>query len=509
MNAILGMAELLAETPLSRDQEKYVQIFRDAGENLLTLINDILDLSKVEAGQIKLEAFPFNLGELIEKTGEILGMRAGDKGLDLVCHIQPDLPLDVVGDPLRLRQILTNLIGNAIKFTEKGEIALTVKAATPIDREAKEMEMVFSVADTGIGISAGQVEHVFEKFTQADTSTSRKYGGTGLGLAITRHFVSLMGGTLSVHSEPGRGSVFSFTVTLARQDQYQPREETVAPPDLQRVRILVVDDNATNRMIVREFLASWGAKVTEAAGGEEGLSMLHRACEAGKPFRLVILDYQMPDMDGFETARLIKGQPELQGTIMVLLTSLQRKDDMERAREIGFARILYKPVKRAELREAVAQALGALEPAAEETRIPATTTATPIAASQRALHILLAEDNEDNRTLTRMYLKDTPHEMEIAENGQLAVDMFTSDGTFDLVFMDIQMPVMDGYAATMAIRSWEAAQGRERTPIVALTAHALKEDLQKSLAAGCDAHLTKPLKKKIFLEAVSRYGISQ
>jgi len=506
MNAILGMAELLAETPLSRDQEKYVQIFRDAGENLLTLINDILDLSKVEAGQIKLEAFPFNLGELIEKTGEILGMRAGDKGLDLVCHIQPDLPLDVVGDPLRLRQILTNLIGNAIKFTEKGEIALTVKAVTPIDREAKEMEMVFSVADTGIGISAGQVEHVFEKFTQADTSTSRKYGGTGLGLAITRHFVSLMGGTLSVHSEPGRGSVFSFTVTLARQDQYQPREETVAPPDLQRVRILVVDDNATNRMIVREFLASWGAKVTEAAGGEEGLSMLHRACEAGKPFHLVILDYQMPDMDGFETARLIKGQPELQGTIMVLLTSLQRKDDMERAREIGFARILYKPVKRAELREAVAQALGALEPAAEETRIPATTTATPIAASQRALHILLAEDNEDNRTLTRMYLKDTPHEMEIAENGQLAVDMFTSDGTFDLVFMDIQMPVMDGYAATVAIRSWEAAQGRERTPIVALTAHALKEDLQKSLAAGCDAHLTKPLKKKIFLEAISRYG---
>ena len=509
MNAILGMAELLAETPLSRDQEKYVQIFRDAGENLLTLINDILDLSKVEAGQIELEAFPFNLGELIEKTGEILGMRAGDKGLDLVCHIQPDLPLDVVGDPLRLRQILTNLIGNAIKFTEKGEIALTVKAATPIDREAKEMEMVFSVADTGIGISAGQVEHVFEKFTQADTSTSRKYGGTGLGLAITRHFVSLMGGTLSVHSEPGRGSVFSFTVTLARQDQYQPREETVAPPDLQRVRILVVDDNATNRMIVREFLASWGAKVTEAAGGEEGLSMLHRACEAGKPFRLVILDYQMPDMDGFETARLIKGQPELQGTIMVLLTSLQRKDDMERAREIGFARILYKPVKRAELREAVAQALGALEPAAEETRIPATTASTPIAPSQRALHILLAEDNEDNRTLTRMYLKDTPHEMEIAENGQLAVDMFTSDGTFDLVFMDIQMPVMDGYAATVAIRSWEAAQGRERTPIVALTAHALKEDLQKSLAAGCDAHLTKPLKKKIFLEAISRYGIIQ
>ncbi|HAJ28232.1 MAG TPA: hypothetical protein DCG53_13485, partial [Syntrophus sp. (in: bacteria)] len=440
MNAILGMAELLAETPLNRDQEKYVQIFHDSGENLLTLINDILDLSKVEAGQIQMEAFPFHLGDLIEKTGEILGMRAGDKGLDLICHLQPDLPLEVIGDPLRLRQILTNLIGNAIKFTEKGEIVLAVKAGGPIYPETREATFIFSVTDTGIGISAGQIKSIFEKFTQADASTTRKYGGTGLGLAITRHFVELMGGALSVKSNPGRGSVFSFTITLPLQDQGQLQEETAAPPDLQQARILVVDDNATNRMIVREALASWGAKVREAAGGEEGLAMLHRACEAGKPFRLVILDYQMPDLDGFETARIIKVQPELRGTIMILLTSLQRKDYMERAREIGFARVLYKPVKREELKNAVTKALGALEPGDREIRIPTATTAAPPAPPQRSLRILLAEDNEDNRTLTWMYLKNTPHDMQMAENGRLAVDMFIRDGRFDLVFMDIQMP---------------------------------------------------------------------
>ncbi len=505
MNAILGMAELLAETPLNRDQEKYVQIFRDAGENLLTLINDILDLSKVEAGQIKLEAFPFNLGELIEKTGEILGMRAGDKGLDLACHVQSDLPLELAGDPLRLRQSLTNLIGNAIKFTERGEIVLEVKASAPIDPEAKEVSLVFSVTDTGIGMSSLQTAHIFEKFHQADTSISRKYGGTGLGLTITKYFIELMGGTLSVQSEAGRGSVFSFTVPLALQDQDQLREETAAPTDLQRARILVVDDNATNRMIVREALASWGAKVREASGGEEGLAMLHRACEAGKPFRLVILDYQMPDMDGFKTARLIKTQPELRGTTMILLTSLQRNDDLEQAKEIGFASVIYKPVKRAELREAVSRAMGAMEPEGKEIR-PATITTSPIASPQRALRILLAEDNEDNRTLIWMYLKSTPHEMQMAENGRLAVDLFISDGRFDLVFMDIQMPVMDGYEATRAIRSWEKEQGRKRTTIVALTAHALKEDLQKSLDAGCDDHLTKPLKKTIFLETLKRYA---
>ena len=520
MNAILGMAELLAETPLSREQEKYVHLFHDAGENLLTLINDILDLSKVEAGQIQLEKFPFNLGDLIERTGEILGMRAGDKGLDLVCHIQPDLPVEVIGDPLRLRQILTNLIGNAIKFTEKGEIVLAVKATAPINPAAKEVEVIFSVADTGIGISVDQLAHIFEKFTQADASTSRKYGGTGLGLTITRHFVELMGGTLSVQSEPGKGSVFSFTLTLARQDQPLPREETHALSDLQHARILVVDDNATNRMIVREALASRGARVKEAAGGEEGLSFLHSACEAGKPFHVVILDYQMPELDGFETGRCIKAQPALAETIMILLTSLQRKDDMITAKEIGFVRVLCKPVKRDELRSSVAEALAGLglkraplpSHPAEYQRMDeegGTPEATSVPLPPKTIRILVAEDNEDNRTLIRMYMKKSPHHMEMVENGQLAVDKFINDGHFDLVLMDIQMPVMDGYEATRAIRGWEAAQGRERTPIAALTAHALKEDLQKSIDAGCDAHLTKPLKKTTFLEAINRYAVGK
>jgi len=517
MNAILGMAELLAETPLSREQEKYVHLFHDAGENLLTLINDILDLSKVEAGQIKLEAVPFNLGDITEKITEIFGMRAGEKGLDLVCHLQPDLPEDVIGDPLRLRQILTNLIGNAIKFTEKGEIVLEVNTIKPLDPEAREINLVFSIADTGIGISADQLAHIFDKFTQADASTSRKYGGTGLGLTITRHFVELMGGTLSVKSEPGKGSVFSFTVTMPIQDKPLTREEIITPPDLQHARILVVGDNATNRMIVRESLASWGARVTEAAGGVEGLSLLHNTCKAGKSFHLAIIDYQMPDMDGFETARCIKAQPELQETILILLSSVHRKDDMKRAREIGFVSVLYKPVKRAELKEAIVHALSSRElmhtplpqiPSGyqerEDGKRTPTIALTPL--QKKPLRILLAEDNKDNQTLIRMYMKNSPHDMQIVENGQLAMDKFVNDGSFDLVLMDIQMPVMNGYEATRAIRAWESAQSRERTPIVALTAHALKEDLQKSIDAGCDDHLTKPLKKATFIEAIERYS---
>ncbi len=505
MNAILGMAELLSETPLTRDQQKYVQIFQDAGENLLTLINDILDLSKVEAGQIMLETVPFDLVETIERTCEILGMRAGIKGLDLICHIQPDIPGDVIGDPLRLRQIITNLIGNAIKFTDAGEIILEVQAAPGADAISTEgIDLVFSVADTGIGILVDKVEHIFEKFTQADTSTSRKYGGTGLGLAIARYLVELMGGTLKVRSELGKGSVFSFTIRLPRQLEAQPREDS-APFDLRNVRILVVDDNATNRMIVREFLAPDGATVAEAADGREGLRLMH---EAGEPYHLVILDHQMPIMNGMETARRIKGHPDLRSAILILLTSLQRTEDIENAKQLGFVQVLFKPVKRADLRDAVAQALGRrkltgpLPGKGEGEQLPLTTVA-PL--TQQPLRILLAEDNEDNRTLVWMYLKNTPHEMQMAENGQLALDRFINNGPFDLVFMDVQMPVMDGYTATRSIRSWEEEQGRERTPIVALTAYALKEDIQKSLNAGCDGHVTKPLKKVTFLNAVAQF----
>jgi two-component system, sensor histidine kinase and response regulator len=512
MNAILGMAELLSETPLTRDQQKYVQIFRDAGENLLTLINDILDLSKVEAGQVTLEAVPFDLGETIERTGEILGMRAGDKGLDLVCHIQPDIPMDVVGDPLRLRQIITNLIGNAVKFTEAGEILLEVKAAPQADAiRAEGIDLVFSIADTGIGIPADKVGHIFEKFTQADTSTSRKYGGTGLGLAITRYLVELMGGKLSVRSEPGKGSVFSFTIRLPRQLEAQPRADSI-PFDLMNVRTLVVDDNVTNRLIVREFLAPGGATLAEAADGEEGLRLMHAAAAAGGPYHLVILDHQMPIMDGMETARRIKNDPDLHTAVLILLTSLQRKEDSEKAKQLGFAQVLFKPIKRADLREAVTQALGRGKlpsslplPGTEEGKQPPPTTVTPL--PQRALRILLAEDNEDNRTLIWMYLKNTPHELQMAENGQLALDRFINNGPFDLVFMDVQMPVMDGYTAARAIRFWEEEQGRERTPIVALTAYALKEDIQRSLDAGCDGHVTKPLKKATFLNAIAQYTV--
>ena len=534
MNAILGMADLLSETGLTAEQRKYVEIFRDAGENLLGLINDILDLSKVEAGQITLESIPFDLGETVERTCEILGMRAGDKGIELLCILPAEVPRRVTGDPLRLRQILTNLIGNAIKFTEAGEIILEVRALSGAYRGAGtgdtgekgiqrvptgEIDLDFSVTDTGIGIPPEQVEHIFDKFTQADASTSRKYGGTGLGLAIARHLVELMGGKLSVRSEPGRGSVFSFTVRLRLQPDAPSLPPAELHGDLRHARILVVDDNVTNRLIVREFLSSRGAVLTEAGDGAAALQLLEEAAAQNTPFQLVIMDQQMPVMDGFETARRIQDDPRLRGVTLLLLTSLQRKDDAEESRRLGFTRILHKPVKRQELCAAVAQALGRQPekkaPGTEEPAPVATgkairsdggVEAVATAAPTRALRILLAEDNEDNRTLIRMYLKNSPHWLEIAENGGEAVDLFLHHGPFDLVLMDVQMPLMDGYAATRVIRRWEEDKGKDRTPIVALTAYALKEDVRKSHEAGCDGHVTKPLKKATLLETIARFG---
>lgn len=501
MNAIIGMAELLNETPLTTEQRKYVDVFCTAGETLLNIINDILDLSKVEAGQITLEKTNLDLRELVEKVCEVMALRAHEKDLELACRLMPEVPVHLIGDPVRLRQVLTNLVGNAIKFTESGEVVLEVglaEASPGGEEESEPITLLFSVKDTGIGIPPEKLEYIFDKFTQADTSTTRRYGGTGLGLPITKRLVELMGGRITVTSQPGQGSTFSFTIRLPRQPA--PSEPHIIPiADLRRLKILIVDDNATNRLILRETLSNWEAVVDEAPSGVSGLEKLRKARDAGAPYRLVLLDYRMPGTDGFQVAEAIQEDPSLVGTTLLMLTSDLRSGDLACVRTLGVAGCLVKPVKRAELRQAINLALSRTHDQ-PKALVP---TQPQLREDQEALRILLVDDSADNRMLIEAYLKKRSYQIDLAENGELAVAQFKS-GTYDLVLMDMQMPVMDGYTATRIIRQWESQSGLKPTPIIALTAFALKEEVRKSLEAGCDAHLTKPIKKATLLETLSK-----
>ena len=500
MNAIIGMADLLWDTELTPEQRQYVQVFRSAGENLLQLINDILDLSKVEAGQMSIESADLDLREVIESLGEVMAIRAHQKGVEFAHHIMPDVPTYLIGDPLRLRQILVNLIGNAIKFTEKGEIVVEVKTKDEGPGTKEEVNLIFSVRDTGIGIPPEKLNAVFERFTQVDSSTTRKYGGTGLGLTISKRLVEIMRGQIWVESKQGEGSTFYFTSRFAVQSEDKKR--LPAPEvDISGIRVLIVDDNATNRMILREMLSEWGVLVTEAVDGEQGLSELIRARDTGEPYRLVLLDCRMPGMDGFQMAEYMKNDPTLASMAVMMLTSDNRDGHTKRAKELGMAKYMLKPVKKAELRAAISVAI------AEKKAITEKTPQLKPAAIEEILplNILLVEDSRDNRLLIEAYLKKTPHKIEIAENGEIALEKFMS-GKYDIVFMDMQMPVMDGYTSTKIIRKWEAEKGSESTPIIALTAHALKEDEQKSLDAGCTSHLTKPIKKVKLMETIQEYA---
>jgi PAS domain S-box-containing protein len=500
MNAIIGMADLLLESPLTKEQHEYVRIFRRAGDNLLTLVNDILDLSKVEAGSLTLEHVEFDLVDLIEKTSEMVAMVAHDKGLELACQVMTDVPRDLVGDPHRLRQILLNLLGNALKFTMSGEVVLRVQN----DPDAQQPGvLLFSVSDTGIGIPADKLDVIFESFTQADSSTTRQYGGTGLGLTISKRLVELMGGRIWVTSTVGQGSTVSFTAMFRVQEN--PKLRALVPPaELQGMKALVVDNSATNRLILKELLTAWGMQVVGVPNGREGLAELVRAQESGDPYRLVLLDCRMPEMDGFQVAERLRAIPNLAGVTVIMLSSDARVGDKARSQELGMAGYLVKPVKRAELFEAIAAAVGKSQVFAPG---PALEAAPTPAKDQRALRILLAEDSQDNRLLVQSYLKHTPHHLDLADNGAIAVAKFRAR-RFDLVLMDMQMPVMDGYAATRRIRQWEKEIGRSPTPIVALSAFALQEEIQKSLDAGCTAHLTKPIKKAILLNAIQEYTMS-
>ena len=501
MNAIIGMNDLLWETPLNPEQLEYVRVSRSAGDTLMTLINDILDLSKVEAGKVTLEAVDFDLEELLDNTGQFFSKRSHDKGLELSCHIAPGVPTALIGDPLYLRQVITNLVSNAIKYTENGEVVLRVER----DPDASDPgALIFRVSDTGMGIPPEKVETIFDSFTQVESALTREYGGTGLGLSISRKLVELMGGRIWVESIVQDGSTFNFTARFG----VQPAKNGRSPLPLEEmklIRTLVVDDNANNRVVVADILAAWGVPAREVADGYQALVELVRAHREGNPYKLVLLDRVMPGQDGFQVARSVRYDLGLDEVTIIMLTSDSRSEDALLCQELGIANHLIKPIRRSALLHAITTSLGLIQVSAESNSAPVVPDEAPSLTDQDPLKILLVDDSADNRLLVQAYMKNTPHHLEMAENGQEAVDKFTTSA-YDVVLMDIQMPVMDGYAATREIRKWELRSGGGSVSIIGLKAHALKDDAQKSADAGCTAHLTKPVKKAALLEAIHHYA---
>ncbi|NWF74414.1 MAG: response regulator [Nitrospirae bacterium] len=495
MNAIVGMADLLWETDLAPEQRKYLRIFRRAGENLLGLIKDILDLSKVEVGHLELESTDFDLSDLLEKAIEILAMRANEKGLELACHISPDVPSAVIGDPNRLHQILINLISNAIKFTDSGSVTVQVMPDPELHAPGA---IRFSISDTGIGIPSDKLTAIFESFTQASASTTRKYGGTGLGLTISRQLAERMNGRIWVESTLGKGSRFHCCVQLAVQSGRTATHED-SQVDLQGIRTLVVDDHATNRLILRETLTTLGAEVTDAASGDEAIEEWRQASASTRPYKLLLLDCRMPEMDGFQVVEEIRRTGPSQDLTIVMLASDHWADDIARTYDMGLGGYLIKPIRKSDLLQTISIALGRSKGVQHTTGLM---PVVPVPASEvRTLRILLVEDSPDNQLLVRSYLKQTPYRLDIADNGAIALDRFRN-GYYDLILMDMQMPVMDGYEATRAIRVWEREHDLPPTQIIALTALALKEEGVKILEAGCNAHMTKPIKKHTLLEVL-------
>jgi two-component system, sensor histidine kinase and response regulator len=488
LNGIVGMTDLALETELTPEQREYLDTVKLSADALLTVINDVLDFSKIEAGKIDLEVTDFDLRDTLEATLKTLAVRADEKGLELLCEIAPEVPEVVRGDFSRLRQIVVNLVGNAIKFTEVGEVALKVQVEA---QDGADRLLHFAVSDTGIGIAADKQNLIFDPFAQADNSTTRKYGGTGLGLTISTRLVEMMGGKIWVESEPGKGATFHFTVRLGASDK--PIEAgTMAPPELLRgVKVLVVDDNRTNRRILEGMLKRWEMKVTQVEGGAEALAQLSAAREAGEPYTLILTDMHMPKMDGFELVEQIRQRPELSAATIMMLTSAGHRGDAARCQELGVAAYLLKPIRQSELREAIARVLGAREhtgPIPLITRYSLHDAREPTAV----LRVLLAEDNAVNQRLAVRMLEKRGHRVVVAGNGREVLEALEK-GSFDLVLMDVQMPEMDGFEATTAIREQEKSSGTH-LPVIALTAHAMKGDRERCLAAGMDAYLSKPIR---------------
>jgi PAS domain S-box-containing protein len=498
LNAVLGLTELLLDSELTAEQRRSLLLIQTSGEALLGLLNDILDLSKIEAESLTLEAVAFDLPRLVDSVVGLLAVRARERGIELLTDIASDVPEQVRGDPTRLRQVLNNLIGNAIKFTHQGEVLVSLARAGGDGDGAAAVR--FAVRDTGIGISAEQQAAIFQPFRQADPSMARKYGGTGLGLTIAQRLVHMMGGELEVTSELGKGSEFSFTVAVRVEPGLPaPLPSPTAVP-LAGLPMLIVDDNQSNRRIVREMLVAVGVAVTEACNAEEGLEALRGGAQAGKPFALAILDAQMPGRDGFELAAIARADAALRATRLLMLTSAGQRGDAQRCRELGIRGYLTKPVSRADLLDMVAGVLGGPEEAGGAT--PEVVTRHRIHESRRQLRVLLAEDNPVNQEVAATLLRKRGHQVDVVENGRQALERARAQ-RYDVVLMDIQMPEMDGLEATRAIR---ALPGGRELPIVALTAHALKDERERCLAEGMNAYVTKPFKAYELFAAAEGWG---
>lgn len=500
MNGVIGMLELALDTSLTAEQEDYLKTSLHSAEALLVLINDILDFSKIEAGRLELENINFDLRNTIEDVAYALAKRAEEKGLELVCLIHPDLNSDLSGDPARLRQVLVNLVGNAIKFTHHGEIVIQ---AEPMYEDEKDVEIKFSVQDTGIGIPPERQALIFERFTQADGSTTRKYGGTGLGLTISKQLVEAMGGAIGVQSVPGEGSMFWFTIKFEKRARAV--KPTTAPlrsqvVSMRSARVLVVDDNPTNRTVLTHMCVGFGCQIEAVPSGAKAIEVLRQAIRADHPYDIVLLDMQMPGMDGEQTARAIQSDPSLKQAKIIILTSMGKRGDAARLEALGCSAYLLKPVKQQMLREALMAVLSQQEQ--EESHL---VTRHRLAEQKRHnLRILLAEDNLINQKLAVTLLQKAGYSVDAVENGLQAVEK-AKTSSYNAILMDVQMSEMDGFEATGLIREWEREAGRY-TPIIAMTAHALSGDRERCIEAGMDDYLSKPLQPKVFFTILERWG---
>ena len=490
LNGIIGMTGLLLDSEQTPEQHEYAEVIRKSGETLLSLINDILDLSKIEASRLDLEVLDFDLRTTVEETVEALAVKAAEKGLEFVCLVDPDVPSCLRGDPGRLGQILLNLANNAIKFTDAGEVAIRVSSG---GEEGAKAVIRFEVTDTGIGIPKDKLESLFSPFTQVDGSTTRKYGGTGLGLSISKQLSELMGGSVGAKSEEGRGSTFWFTAVFEKR----PAQHGSLPPDIAGARVLVVDDNATNRLLATTLLASWGCISGEAGDGAAALAELRQARAKKEPYRLALLDMGMPDLDGETLGRLIKADPEIASTELVMMTSLGQRGDAARFEEAGFAGYLVKPVRQRQMLDAICLALGARSEGAR----PKMAVAESRISYAR---ILVAEDNAVNQLVARKIIEKLGYRADVAATGKEALAALTNI-PYDLVLMDCQMPEMDGFEATRAIRRGQAGEDRKKTPVIAMTARAMQGDREECLASGMNDYLSKPIDPSLLATILTRW----